>query len=174
MTQLLNRRGLTEAVQRYFLSRKAEPVHLLIADVDHFKRINDSYGHLAGDAVLCKVAEVLQSTVRRGDLVGRIGGEEFVVISLETDAAGVAQLAERVRAAVEAQSIRIKGLDKALQCTVTIGISSRFEDAGAVDSAMRQADAALYKGKAAGRNRVEVVQPAYSNQFIASRSEASA
>ena len=174
MTQLLNRRGLTEAVQRYFLSRKAEPVHLLIADVDHFKRINDSYGHLAGDAVLCKVAEVLQSTVRRGDLVGRIGGEEFVVISLETDAAGVALLAERVRAAVEAQSIRIKGLDKALQCTVTIGISSRFEDAGAVDSAMRQADAALYKGKAAGRNRVEVVQPAYSNQFIASRSEASA
>ena len=174
MTQLLNRRGLTEAVQRYFLSRKAEPVHLLIADVDHFKRINDSYGHLAGDAVLCKVAEVLQSTVRRGDLVGRIGGEEFVVISLETDAAGVAQLAERVRAAVEAQSIRIKGLDNALQCTVTIGISSRFEDAGAVDSAMRQADAALYKGKAAGRNRVEVVQPAYSNQFIASRSEASA
>ena len=174
MTQLLNRRGLTEAVQRYFLSRKAEPVHLLIADVDHFKRINDSYGHLAGDAVLCKVAEILQSTVRRGDLVGRIGGEEFVVISLETDAAGVAQLAERVRAAVEAQSIRIKGLDNALQCTVTIGISSRFEDAGAVDSAMRQADAALYKGKAAGRNRVEVVQPAYSNQFIASRSEASA
>ena len=174
MTQLLNRRGLTEAVQRYFLSRKAEPVHLLIADVDHFKRINDSYGHQAGDAVLCKVAEVLQSTVRRGDLVGRIGGEEFVVISLETDAAGVAQLAERVRAAVEAQSIRVKGLDKALQCTVTIGISSRFADAGAVNSAMRQADAALYKGKAAGRNRVEVVQPAYSNQFIASRSEASA
>lgn len=171
LTQLLNRRGLTEAVQRYFNSRKADPVHLLMVDVDHFKRINDGYGHQAGDGVLCQVAEVLQNTVRRGDLVGRIGGEEFVVICLETDAAGVAQLAERVRAAVEAQSMHIKGLDKALQCSVTIGISSRFEEAGAMEAAMRQADVALYRGKAAGRNRVEVVQPAYSNQLIPARSE---
>lgn len=169
LTHLLDRRGLTEAVQRYFNSRKADTVHLLMVDVDHFKRINDGYGHQAGDAVLCEVAEVLQNTVRRGDLVGRIGGQEFVVICLETDAAGVAQLAERVRAAVEAQSMHIKGLDKALQCSVTIGISSRFEETGAMEAAMRQADAALYRGKAAGRNRVEVVQPAYSNQLIASR-----
>src|SRR5690606_36454855 len=117
LTQLLNRRGLTEAVQRYFNSRKANPVHLLMVDVDHFKRINDGYGHQAGDGVLCQVAEVLQNTVRRGDLVGRIGGEQFVVICLETDAAGVAQLAERVSAVVEAQSMYIKGLDKALQCS---------------------------------------------------------
>lgn len=81
LTQLLNRRGLNEALQHCFRSRKAEPAHLLIADVDHFKRINDSYGHQAGDAVLCQVAKVLQGTVRPGDLVGRIGGEEFVVIS---------------------------------------------------------------------------------------------
>ena len=65
LTQLLNRRGLNEALQHSFRSRKAEPAHLLIADVDHFKRINDSYGHQAGDAVLCQVAKVLQGTVRR-------------------------------------------------------------------------------------------------------------
>ena len=174
MTQLLNRRGLTEALQHYLSARNAEPVHLLMVDVDHFKRINDSHGHQAGDAVLCKVADVLQSAVRRGDLVGRIGGEEFVVICLETDADGVMQLAERLRAAMEAQTIRVAGLERSLQCTVTIGVSHSFKDATALDNAMRQADAALYRGKAAGRNRVEMVQPAYSNQLIQSRGETAA
>ena len=174
MTQLLNRRGLTEALQHYLSARNAEPVHLLMVDVDHFKRINDSHGHQAGDAVLCKVADVLQSAVRRGDLVGRIGGEEFVVICLETDADGVMQLAERLRAAMEKQTIRVAGLERSLQCTVTIGVSHSFKDATVLDSAMRQADAALYRGKAAGRNRVEMVQPAYSNQLIQSRGETAA
>ena len=174
MTQLLNRRGLTEALQHYLSARNAEPVHLLMVDVDHFKRINDSHGHQAGDAVLCKVADVLQSAVRRGDLVGRIGGEEFVVICLETDADGAMQLAERLRAAMEKQTIRVAGLERSLQCTVTIGVSHSFKDATALDNAMRQADAALYRGKAAGRNRVEVVQPAYSNQLIQSRGETAA
>ena len=107
MTQLLNRRGLTEALQRYFTSRKAVPAHLLMVDVDHFKRINDTYGHQVGDAVLCQVAEVLGATVRGGDLAARIGGEEFVVICLDTDILGVMHLAERLRAAIENQAIKI-------------------------------------------------------------------
>ena len=155
MTQLLNRRGLTEALQRYFNSRKAEPVHLLVMDVDHFKRINDAHGHQNGDTVLCHVAKVLGATVRRGDLAGRIGGEEFVVICLDSDVPGVMHLAERLRAAIENQAIPITGVEQPLHCTVTIGVSHPFTSAHAVEDAMRDADAALYRGKAAGRNRIE-------------------
>src|SRR5690606_2300457 len=78
MTDLLNRRGLMEALQLYCNARHAVPAYLLLMDVDHFKRINDSYGHQAGDEVIRHVADILRSTVRRGDLTGRIGGEEFV------------------------------------------------------------------------------------------------
>src|SRR3546814_8908798 len=83
LTDLLNRRGLLETLQLYFTARSATAAYLLLMDVDHFKRINDTYGHQAGDEVICHVAELLRSTARRGDLTARIGGEEFVVICLE-------------------------------------------------------------------------------------------
>ncbi len=156
LTQLLNRRGLTEALQRYFNSRKAVPAHLLMVDVDHFKRINDTYGHQTGDAVLSHVAEVLRTTVRGGDLAGRIGGEEFVVICLDTDVLGVMHLAERLRAAIENQAIQVTGSDHPLHCTITVGVSRHFASAHVLEDAMREADAALYRGKAAGRNRIEL------------------
>ena len=156
MTQLFNRRGLTEALQQYFNSRKAVPAHLLMVDVDHFKRINDTYGHQIGDTVLCHVAEVIRTTVRGGDLSGRIGGEEFVVICLDTDAPGVMHLAERLRAALENHAIEIPGSDQPLHCTVTIGVSPPFASAPVLEEAMKEADAALYRGKAAGRNRIEL------------------
>ncbi len=155
MTQLLNRRGLSESLNRYFHLRNAAPASLMLLDIDHFKRINDTYGHQIGDSVLCHVAEVLRTTVRRGDLTGRVGGEEFVAICLESDDAGVMQLAERVREAVENQTIEASGTDKPLRCTVTIGVSRHFASLPALEGAMRAADAALYRGKAAGRNRVE-------------------
>ncbi len=164
MTQLLNRRGLIEMLQLYFKSRKAVPAHLLMVDVDHFKRINDSYGHQIGDAVLCHVAEVLRTTVRGGDLTGRIGGEEFVVICLDTDVLGVMHLAERLRAAIEHQAIKIDGSDHPLHCTITIGVSHNFASAHVLEDAMREADAALYRGKFAGRNRIELAQVAHCNQ----------
>lgn len=156
LTQLLNRRGLTEALQRYFNSRKAVPAHLLMVDIDHFKRINDTYGHPIGDAVLCHVAEVLRTTVRGGDLAGRFGGEEFVVICLDTDVLGVMHLAERLRAAIEKQAIQVTGSDHPLHCTITVGVSRHFANAHVLEDAMREADAALYRGKAAGRNRIEL------------------
>ncbi len=168
MTELLNRRGLTEALQLYFNSRKAVPAYLLIVDVDHFKRINDTYGHQIGDTVLCHVAEVLRTTVRSGDLAGRIGGEEFVAICLDTDALGVMHLAERLRAAIENQAIKITGSDHPLHCTITIGVSHSFANAHALEDAMRQADAALYRGKAAGRNRIELAQAVHCNQLTQS------
>ncbi|WP_211186939.1 GGDEF domain-containing protein [Achromobacter sp. Bel] len=169
MTDLLNRRGLLDALKRYFNSRHSAPVRLLLLDVDHFKRINDTYGHQAGDEVICQVAELLRSTVRRGDLTGRIGGEEFVAIFLETDGDAVNTLAERLRIRVESHAINVTGSGHSLHCTVTIGISPPFHGAHGLEDALREADAALYRGKAAGRNRVEFADlltgiPAQRNQ----------
>lgn len=160
MTRLLNRRGLSDALALHFNARHAAPAYLLLVDIDHFKRINDTYGHQAGDTVLCHVAEVLRTTVRRGDLAGRIGGEEFVAICLDTDAPGILRLAERLRAGIEAQAIDVAGWDQALRLTATIGVSHHFTSAQALEDAMQQADAALYRGKAGGRNRIESAQAA--------------
>ena len=164
MTQLLNRRGLSEALAAFFKARNSPPAYLLLMDVDHFKRINDNYGHPSGDAVLCHVAQVLRSTVRQGDLTARIGGEEFVAICLNTDNSGAIHLAERLRAAIEAHTMKVPGRT-ALRCTVTIGISPPFASAHALEDAMRDADTALYRGKAAGRNRIEPNLPLISTQI---------
>ena len=158
LTQLLNRRGLTEALQLQLNSRKTEHAHLLMVDVDHFKRINDTYGHQIGDSVLSSVADALRATARRGDLVSRLGGEEFVVVCLDTDSQGTLQLAERLRSAVERLAIKIPGSEHPLHCTATIGVSLSFANENALAVAMRQADVALYRGKGAGRNRVESFQ----------------
>ncbi len=155
LTQLLNRRGLSDALQQYFNSRHAVPAFLLLVDVDHFKRINDVHGHHVGDAVLQQVAEVLRQTVRRGDLTARIGGEEFVAICLDTDSAGALHLAERLRANIQRQSAHVADTATPLHCTATIGVSNHFVGAQGLEGAMREADVALYRGKAAGRNRVE-------------------
>lgn len=162
LTQLLNRRGLSEALQMYFNSRKAVPAYLLLVDIDHFKRINDTHGHQIGDAVLRHVAEVLRGAVRRGDLAGRIGGEEFLIVCLDSDIQGVRLLAERLRSAVEMQAVQTAGGAHPLHCTVTMGVSNPFADAHAFEGAMQEADAALYRGKAAGRNRIEWPQIAHS------------
>jgi len=163
LTDLLNRRGIQEAVERYFDARNAAPAYLMLVDVDHFKGINDTHGHQAGDEVICHIATLLRATVRRGDLTARIGGEEFVVICLETDAEGGMLLAERLRANVESQAARIAGSGHLVSCTVTIGISPHFYGAQGMGDALRQADAALYRGKAAGRNRIEWANIADNN-----------
>ena len=155
LTQLLNRRGLLAGLQGHFRTRTAAPAHLLVLDIDHFKRVNDSYGHQAGDVVLCHVAEVLRHLPRRGDLVSRMGGEEFAIVCFGADEQGVMHLAERLRAAIEQQSVPIPDTTTALRCTVTIGISLAFHAADEFDAALQEADAALYRGKASGRNRVE-------------------
>ncbi|MGF0337626.1 GGDEF domain-containing protein [Ectopseudomonas toyotomiensis] len=155
LTRLLNRRGLMDALELYFRSRKAAAAYLLIVDIDHFKRINDTHGHNVGDLVLSRVAEVLKATVRQGDLICRLGGEEFVVIALDTDRAGVLQLAERTRAAIEQSEVLGTERDQAIRCTATIGVSDEFTSVQLFDEFLQQADAALYRGKAAGRNRTE-------------------
>jgi len=155
LTRLLNRRGLMGALEAHFRSRSAEPAFLLIVDIDHFKRINDTHGHNSGDLVLCRVAEALNNTARQGDLICRLGGEEFVVVAFGSDGAGVLQLAERMRAAIENLEVPDATRNQIIRCTATIGLSHSFDNLQAFDECLQQADAALYRGKAAGRNRVE-------------------
>lgn len=161
LTKLLNRRGLSQALQRSFKSRTEVSACVLMADVDHFKRINDRYGHQAGDQMLCHVAEVLRTHVRASDLAVRNGGEEFVVVCMNTDAQGVTLLAERLRAAIESSSTLVEGVGHPLNCTITIGISHAFTGLDALENAVKEADAALYQGKAAGRNRVEMARAVF-------------
>lgn len=157
LTRLLNRRGLTEQLDIYFRSRTAQPAYLLVMDIDHFKRINDSHGHKVGDEVLCHVAATLKATARQGDLVCRLGGEEFTVVCLNTDRLGAQQLAERIRVAIEQSQVSGSRTGRPIRCTVTLSVSAAFTGSQAFDQVMEQADVALYRGKAAGRNRVEYV-----------------
>ena len=157
LTGLLNRRGLMGALESQFRANPAATAHLLIVDIDYFKRINDTYGHKVGDHVLCSVAQVLRRTARQGDLVCRLGGEEFVVIVFDTDGANALRVAERVREAIEQSRLRTDSAHGAIRCTATIGISKPFAGAEALDENLQVADAALYRGKVLGRNRVECV-----------------
>lgn len=155
LTQLLNRRGLDAALNTHF-RRGAGTAHLLLIDIDHFKRINDTHGHHVGDTVLCGVADALRGAVRKGDLVCRLGGEEFAAICLESDGASALQVAERVRSAIEQKSMSQGARRNGVHCTVTIGVSHGFIGEASLEQAMRQADVALYRGKSAGRNRIEL------------------
>lgn len=155
LTGLLNRRGLMDGLEAHFRLRHAGDSHLLIVDIDHFKQINDTYGHQAGDLLLRRVADALQDTVRHGDLVCRMGGEEFMVVAVNTDRQGAMHLAERLRDAIAQTRLADDTQHGQMQCTATIGVSRGFSATQALDDIMRQADAALYQGKASGRNRVQ-------------------
>lgn len=154
LTQLLNRRGLSTALGICF-RRPDTTARLLLVDVDHFKSINDTYGHQVGDVVLCGIADALRASVRKGDLVCRLGGEEFVAICVGADDASALRVAERVRSSIEQKVMLHDPRYEGLRCTVTIGVSDCFSGEASLEQAMQQADAALYRGKHTGRNKVE-------------------
>ncbi|HAK58946.1 MAG TPA: hypothetical protein DCO77_01005, partial [Nitrospiraceae bacterium] len=155
LTGLYNRRWLdrmlTRMMHRY--GSGGPGLSLLMIDIDHFKKVNDSHGHHGGDAVLAGIARVLKEALRETDLFARYGGEEFVVIATATEAPGARTLAERLRKCVEDAHVEYDG--KRIKVTVSIGISTWKplikEDHEAL---IRQADAALYRAKDQGRNRV--------------------
>ena len=124
-------------------------------DIDFFKRINDTHGHQMGDLVLGRVAQVLQATARKGDLICRLGGEEFLVVAPDIEPAGALQLAERLREAISHSEVPSISAQGPIRCTVTIGVSQGFSHPQALDAVLQQADAALYRGKESGRDRVE-------------------
>jgi diguanylate cyclase (GGDEF)-like protein len=158
LSGLLNRRGFFEAAGAMMEANKAamRPVSVLAFDLDHFKSINDNYGHSMGDAMLQLFANVARKTMRAGDVIGRLGGEEFVAILSGTLAeAGIA--AERVRAAFAAATLDPNGHQ--IPATVSIGVACGSPNA-AIEPLMARADAALYRAKANGRDRVELADEA--------------
>ncbi|MBN3040590.1 MAG: GGDEF domain-containing protein, partial [Candidatus Omnitrophica bacterium] len=121
-------------------------------DIDNFKKINDGYGHLAGDVILRKVAAILRATMRELDFVSRYGGEEFAVVLPETDKAGAIMVAERLSTRVSRE--RIKAFEETLSVTLSVGVSSFPHNTLHSDVLIEIADRALYKAKTSGRNRV--------------------
>jgi len=133
--------------------RYASELAILLVDLDYFKRINDTEGHLAGDEVLRQVASRIQSAVRTVDIVARYGGEEFVVILPETSPAGAMTFADRLRLGMEAHEFTVG--EGVIRLTVSIGVSTfPAENLASADDLFASADAAMYRAKQDGRNQV--------------------
>ena len=156
LTGLRARRFLDEILNVEFLRarRYRTPLALVIADIDHFKRINDGSGHPAGDAVLRDLGALFQSVVRRTDVAGRYGGEEFLLIHPQSTATGAAQMAERLRAAIEAARFEASG--ECFKLTISLGVAEYDRSMTSARDLVAAADRALYAAKRGGRNRVMV------------------
>ncbi len=156
LTGLLNRRQYEDLYrrERERCRRMQTPLMVGIVDLDHFKRINDSLGHDCGDQVLKHVAKVLQSPLRQTDVLGRFGGEEFILLLPDTAPEEAAQVVERLRRALEQTPFLHNG-DR-LKLTATFAITEVQAADEGIEDAIRRVDEALYRGKRAGRNRVEV------------------
>lgn len=156
LTGLFNKRALVEMATQKIKSstRFKKPLSVLVCDLDHFKRVNDNYGHDVGDIVIRGFGDVLRRTKRDTDMVARFGGEEFVVVCEETDAEGAALLAERIRSEIEAATFH--STEGPLKVTCSVGVAT-FPAAGRDwDALFKATDEALYVSKRGGRNRVTV------------------
>ena len=155
LTDMENRRAITDELERAVARsrRHGEMLGVLMLDIDHFKRVNDSYGHQAGDVVLRAVAQTLRARLRAQDVIGRFGGEEFLVVLPETDLEGARAAAEALRAAVEAAPIHWGA--QRISVTVSVGLRGGIVTGGDTsDTLVGVADAAMYRAKQSGRNRV--------------------
>jgi diguanylate cyclase (GGDEF)-like protein len=158
LTNVFNRRYFLDRLngELRFAVRHSKPVALLFVDIDHFKKINDTYGHQAGDHVLASVARTMMTTVRAEDVLARYGGEEFAIICREIELAGAEALAKRLVASVSAKPIEYQG--QQIPVTISVGAAvdhGRSEAQGLIANA----DAAMYEAKRTGRNRVCVHKP---------------
>ncbi len=153
LTAIFNRRHIDEQLEKQTSSaqRHGQPLTVLMIDVDHFKLVNDTEGHPGGDAVLREIASRLTGVLRAEDLLGRWGGEEFIVVAPQTDDIGASCLAERARHAIAAAPIAIR--DHLVSVTISVGCASGSDTGHAL---VKRADEALYVAKADGRNRVAI------------------
>jgi|GEM_PF-4582306 len=153
LTKLANRLKIDEMLERCFQSGKRyqRVFTVILIDIDFFKKINDNLGHLAGDEVLKEISKILNTLTRNVDLVGRWGGEEFIIVSKETNVDGAYAMAEKIRKAVELHTFLSD-----IKVTISLGISE-YKDNESIDELVKRADDALYRAKENGRNRVEVI-----------------
>jgi diguanylate cyclase (GGDEF)-like protein len=153
LTELLNRRGFDRALAR----ASRGPVALIALDIDHFKKVNDTLGHVAGDTALRHLSRVLREGLRDGDLAARVGGEEFMVILPGGDLQLGLEVAERLRAQVESRPFHAEGGERRL--TLSCGVAAFPRPVASADNLVKLADAALYQAKREGRNRVLATRP---------------
>ncbi len=151
LTGLPNKRATDDTLKRMvaYASRSLSPLSAIMLDLDHFKQINDRYGHGRGDEVLAAVGLAISECLRTSDFAGRFGGEEFLILLPDTTASAALAVGERIRAAIA--TIALPGLDRDI--TASLGIADLLEHAGTVEGLIREADRALYTAKAEGRNR---------------------
>jgi diguanylate cyclase (GGDEF)-like protein len=171
LTALFNHKTILQILQseRARAMRDASSVGIIMIDVDHFKQVNDTYGHPAGDDVLTNIADVIRRTVREYDSVGRYGGEEFLVVTPHCELVDVLNLAERLRVAVAQHTAQTRTAKVA--ATISLGVVVGSKET--VEELLHVADAALYRAKQAGRNRVEDGgRPGQSDQQIRSEDAA--
>jgi diguanylate cyclase (GGDEF)-like protein len=158
LTGLYNRRGLLNQLQQWlsWSARYDRPLALLLVDVDRFKSVNDTFGHLAGDEALKRVADGLRQGIRTSDILGRFGGDEFLILAPETDGTDLARLAQRILASIRSATI----LDAADAPTVTVSVGAAWVTGGTenVESLIAAADESLYEAKASGRNRTGAIK----------------
>jgi diguanylate cyclase (GGDEF)-like protein/PAS domain S-box-containing protein len=154
LTDLLNRRALIDILDYDFnrAARYKSDLSLMICDIDYLKTMNDTYGHLAGDVAIKTVSETLGSMLRASDILGRYGGDEFLIILPETTLAGAEELAERIRKKTEETDVQVSD-DTVIRLTLSIGISDN-SNADNADELISIADEALYISKRTGRNRI--------------------
>jgi diguanylate cyclase (GGDEF)-like protein len=159
LTGTQNRRATGEQLAAAHASARAarECISVLMVDVDHFKRINDTYGHVAGDEAIIAVAGRMQRALRPFDVLGRWGGEEFLVILPDSDPDAALAVAERLREAVRTQPVSLGASGQAIEMTVSIGVATSLD--ALPDALVHAADQALYAAKADGRDRVRVLSP---------------
>ncbi|MGE8131910.1 diguanylate cyclase, partial [Methylobacterium sp. NPDC080182] len=167
LTGLLNRRAfvpLATDAMSYF-RRYKRAICILMIDIDHFKRVNDLYGHAAGDEVIRQVGRIINEAVRTTDKVARFGGEEFVVLLRETDLKGAAVFADRIRQTVASTVFEPEG--QCLRATISIGMAEAELTDGDVDHTIERADRALYAAKSDGRNCVRSIEATASPELQA-------
>ena len=154
LTGLYNKRFFLEAIEAEVARarRYRRELSLLMFDIDHFKRVNDSFGHLAGDQILKDLGKLVVTRARREEIVARYGGEEFAILVPETGREGATELAEQLRAKVEGHEFSFEG--EVIPMTISIGVAALTEEDWDPTAFVKAADEALYRAKAAGRNRV--------------------
>lgn len=154
LTGALSRRAFRSEGSRLaaLASRHRHPLPVICFDLDHFKAINDTYGHAAGDEVLQKVSETVQNRMRRSDVFARLGGEEFAILLPETEQRGAMEVAEAVRRDISALRFEFGG--KTINVTASFGVACYHGEASDLDTLLQRADAALYQSKKDGRNRI--------------------